>query len=221
MRVLLVEDDQLLGDGIRVGLSQDGYTVDWVNDGLMAARALQAEAFDLIVLDLNLPERSGLDVLREARARGDDTPVLILTARDTVGDRVTGLDTGADDYLTKPFDLEELSARLRALLRRSKGRSTTLIEHDGIRLDPASHTVTFNDRPVDLSPGEFTLLHVLLEERGKVLSRSRLEQAMYGWTREVDSNTIEVFVHHLRKKFGNQLIRTVRGVGYVIDPLGS
>ena len=218
MRVLLVEDDALLGDGIRVGLGQDGYTVDWVTDGLAATHALEVEPFDLVVLDINLPQKSGLEVLRQMRTQGKETPVLLLTARDTVADRVKGLDAGADDYLTKPFDLDELSARMRALLRRSKGRTASTIEHGGIQLDPAAHTVMLDGTPVDLSPGEYTLLQVLLEERGKVLSRARLEQAMYGWTKDIDSNTIEVFVHHLRKKFGNGLIRTVRGVGYVIDP---
>jgi two-component system response regulator QseB len=217
LRVLLAEDDRLLGDGIRAGLSQDGYTVDWVSDGRAAAQALQTDQFDLVVLDLGLPHRSGLDVLRELRARGDATPVLILTARDAVPDRVAGLDGGADDYLTKPFDLEELSARLRALQRRSKGRATPLIEHGTLTLDPAARRVWLEGQEVELSPVEFTLLRLLLDEEGRVVRRDRIEEALYGWVREVESNAIEVHVHHLRKKLGASLIRTVRGIGYTVD----
>lgn len=217
MRLLLVEDDPLLGDGIRVGLSQEGYTVDWITDGHTAISALNSEPYDLALLDLGLPRCSGLDVLKDLRERGNDMPVLILTARDTVEDRVKGLDLGADDYLTKPFDLDELNARIRALLRRSKGRASPLIIHHGIELDPASHKVTYHGQPVDLSRTEFSILELLLSEAGRVQSRSRLEQALYGWDKDIDSNAIEVHVHHLRKKFGNALIRTIRGVGYIID----
>lgn len=217
MRILLVEDDALLGDGIRVGLGQEGYTVDWVRDGRAAEEALRAEDFDLAVLDWNLPQRSGLDVLRGLRGRGDALPVLLLTARDTLDDRVRGLDSGADDYLVKPFDLEELGARVRALLRRSKGRAEPTLTHGALVLDPAARTVTLNGAPVELSATEFSLLALLLETRGRVHSRARLEQALYGWTRDVDSNAIEVHIHHLRRKLGSELIRTVRGVGYVID----
>jgi two-component system response regulator QseB len=217
LRVLLVEDDLLLGDGIREGLKQEGYTVDWVTDGQAAGGALAVEPFDLMVLDLNLPYRSGLDVLRELRSGGNTMPVLILTARDTVAERVQGLDVGADDYLTKPFALHELCARARALVRRSKGRADPRLVHGELVLDPAAHTVTQAGQLIDLSSGEFTLLELLLEEAGRVLSRNRLEQALYGWTKDVDSNALEVYVHHLRKKLGRDLIRTVRGVGYVID----
>jgi DNA-binding response OmpR family regulator len=170
-----------------------------------------------VVLDLNLPGLSGLEILHNLRQRSNDTPVLILTARDTVDDRVRGLDAGADDYLVKPFDLDELNARLRALLRRSKGRSAPQLVHDGIVLDPAAHTIEYNNNPIDLSPREFALLQLLLENIGKVQSRHKLEQALYGWQQDVDSNAVEVHIHHLRKKLDSNLIRTVRGVGYVID----
>lgn len=217
MRLLLIEDDHLLGDGIRVGLSQDGYTVDWLTDGHSAISALNTEHYDLAILDLGLPRCSGLEVLKNLRQNGNDMPVLILTARDTVEDRVKGLDQGADDYLTKPFDLDELNARIRALLRRSKGRAFPKIIHQGIELDPASHTVTFNNQAVDLSRTEFSILELLLSEAGRVMSKTRLEQALYGWDKDIDSNAIEVHIHHLRKKFGTTLIRTIRGIGYVID----
>ena len=221
MRILLVEDDPLLGDGIRAGLAQDGYAVDWVTDGQAASTALTVEPFDLMVLDLGLPQRSGLEVLAELRGRKDMLPVLILTARDTVADRVRGLDTGADDYLVKPFDLDELLARIRALLRRGGGRGTPTLQHGELVMDPAAHTVMLAHQPVELSRAEFSVLQLLLENRGKVLSRQRLEQSLYGWTREVDSNAVEVHISHLRKKLDASLIRTVRGVGYVIDREGA
>lgn len=217
MRILLVEDDPLLGDGIRTALTQEGYAVDWVSDGQAASTALTVEPFDLMVLDLGLPRRSGLEVLAELRARKDTLPVLILTARDTVDDRVRGLDTGADDYLVKPFDLDELFARIRALLRRGGGRGTPTLQHGQVVLDPAGHTVTLAGQPVELSRGEFSVLQLLMENQGKVMSRGRLEQSLYGWNKEVDSNTVEVHISHLRKKLDGSLIRTVRGVGYVID----
>lgn len=217
MRLLLVEDDTLLGDGIRTGLAQEGYAVDWVEDGNAAELALKTSEYEILVLDLGLPKYSGLEVLKKLRAEGYDIPVLILTARDTVQDRVLGLDSGADDYLTKPFDLDELSARIRALLRRRGGRSTPVIEHKDITVDPASHVVMLNGEAVDISPREFTILQLLLENRGKVLSRSRLEEGLYAWNDEVESNTVEVHIHHLRKKLGTDLIRTIRGVGYIID----
>jgi len=217
MRLLLVEDDELLGNGIQAGLSQAGYAVDWVKDGEAAELFLKSGEYDLMVLDLGLPKKSGLEVLSGVRAEGSDLQVLILTARDTVEDRVTGLDSGADDYLVKPFDLDELHARIRALLRRRSGRAQPLITFRDIVLDPAAHTVTKGDTPVDLSPREFTLLQQLLENKGRVLSRTRLEESLYSWKQEVESNTVEVHVHHLRKKLGSDLIRTVRGVGYVID----
>ena len=217
MRILLVEDDELLGDAVQTGLRQDKYTVDWVQDGNSASLALKNETFDLVVLDLGLPRRSGIEVLKELRSDDNSTPVLILTARDTVADRVQGLDSGADDYLTKPFDMDELVARIRALLRRSSGRANPLLTHGNISLNPAGHQVTLNNTVIDLSGREFAILQVLLEFSGKVMSKSRLEEALYGWSSEVESNTIEVYIHHLRKKLGSDLIRTIRGVGYMID----
>lgn len=222
MRILLAEDDPLLGDGIRAGLGLEGDTVDWVNDGLAAEQALQTDEFDLLVLDLGLPRKDGLDVLRSMRRRDDLTPVLILTARDKVADRVSGLDAGADDYLTKPFDLDELLARVRALTRRHTGRAAPLLQHGELMLDPATHQVSLAGAPVELAPREYALLRLLLEQRGKVLSRTRLVEALYGWDGDLESNAIEVHVHHLRRKLGNGLIRTVRGIGYGIDrPAGN
>ena len=221
MRILLVEDDELLGDGVTAGLKQYGYTVDWLKDGLSAEQALKTEAFDAIILDIGLPKKSGLELLESLRNQGNVTPVLILTARETVDDRIKGLDSGADDYLVKPFDLDELCARLRALQRRLSSRAAPLIDHAGIQLDPASHTVTFNGEEVNLSRREFALLHKLLENAGRVLSREYLTQTLYGWDEDVDSNALEVHVHNLRKKFGAELIRTIRGVGYLATNLNS
>jgi two-component system response regulator QseB len=217
MRILLVEDDVLLGDAVQVGLSQEKYTADWVKDGNSASLALKNEIFDLVILDIGLPQRTGLEVLKELRDAGDITPVLILTARDTISDRVQGLDTGADDYLAKPFDMDELVARIRALLRRSSGRATPMLTHGDISLDPAGHQVTRDGTVIELSGREFAILQVLLEFSGKVMSRSRLEEELYGWSSDVESNTVEVYIHHLRKKLGADLIRTIRGVGYMID----
>ncbi len=217
MRILLVEDDESLGEGTRKGLIQDGYTVDWVKDGQLADQALKSEKFDLIVLDLGLPKLPGISILENLRERGDTTPVLILTAHDSIDDRVKGLDSGADDYLTKPFDLFELQARLRALQRRFASRAEPLLVHNNITLDPASHTVKLNDELINLSRREFALLHVLLENAGRVLSREHLTQSLYGWGEEVDSNALEVHVHNLRKRFGQDFIRTVRGIGYTIE----
>lgn len=217
MRLLLVEDDKSLGEGIQAGLKQNSYAVDWVQDGDAADHALRTGEYELVVLDLGLPKRSGLDVLKHLRARGATTPVLILTARDTVDDRVRGLDMGADDYLIKPFDLDELAARIRALTRRHSGRSTPVITHGNLTVDPASHTVTKDGTVVDISPREFNVLQAMLENTGRVVSRARLEESLYSWNEEVESNAIEVHIHHLRKKLGNELIRTIRGVGYIID----
>ena len=219
MRLLLVEDDPLLGDGVRVGLGHENYTVDWFKDARSAEAALKSEHYDLMVLDLGLPDKSGLEVLQQLRTRGSDLPVLILTARDAISDRVAGLDSGADDYMIKPFDLDELSARLRALLRRRNGRAQSEIRHGEIVLDPAAHNVTLSGKSVDVSPREYAVLHLLLENVGKVMSRSRLEDGLYSWDGDVESNAIEVYIHHLRKKLGSSLIRTIRGVGYIIDPL--
>lgn len=217
MRVLLVEDDELLGDGLRTGLMQYGYTVDWLKDGLSADQALKTEMFDIIVLDLGLPKLSGIQVLQNYRARGQATPVIILTARDAIEDRIKGLDSGADDYLTKPFDLDELCARLRALQRRQAARAEPTITYGNIILDPAAHTVKLNNEIVNVSRREFALLQKLLENTGRVLSREHLAQSLYGWGEDVDSNALEVHIHNLRKKFGQDFIHTIRGIGYMID----
>ncbi|MEN9397824.1 MAG: hypothetical protein RLZ81_2354 [Pseudomonadota bacterium] len=216
MRVLLVEDDALLGDGIRAGLAQIGFAVDWVKDGREAELAVSDQSYDAVILDLGLPRLPGLDVLRRARAAKNPVPILILTARDTVPDRIAGLDAGADDYLVKPFDLGELQARLRALLRRAVGQGETVIEQGALRLDPIGHSVHFNGRPVELSAREFAVLQELLRHPGRVLSKPILEEKIYGWGDEIDSNAIEVYVHHLRRKLDPKLIRTVRGVGYML-----
>lgn len=216
MRILLVEDDPELGDGLAIGLRQAGFAVDWLRDGHAADLALRDESFDLVVLDLGLPRLSGMEVLKRARDRGQSLPILILTARDATGDKVSGLDAGADDYLVKPIDLDELSARIRALTRRSAGRAAPLLVHGELAIDLAAHRVTLAGQAVELSGREFSLLHMLLENAGRVLSRSQLEQSLYGWHDEPDSNALEVHIHHLRKKLGSELIRTLRGVGYTI-----
>ena len=217
MRILLVEDDELLGDGLRTGLVQYGYAVDWLKDGLSADQALRTETFDIVVIDLGLPKISGITVLQNLRSRGQTMPVLILTARESVEDRVKGLDSGADDYLTKPFDLDELCARLRALQRRFSSRAEPLLIHGNITLDPAAHTVMLNNEFVTVSRREFALLQKLLENAGRVLSREHLTQSLYGWGEDVDSNALEVHVHNLRKKFGQHFIHTIRGIGYMVD----
>ena len=219
MRILLVEDDELLGDGLRNGLVQYGYAVDWLKDGVSADQALKTETFELVVLDLGLPKMSGITVLQNLRSRGLTMPVLILTARESVEDRVKGLDSGADDYLTKPFDLDELCARLRALQRRFSSRAEPLIVHGSITLDPAAHTVSLNGEIINVSRREFALLHKLLENVGRVLSREHLTQSLYGWGEDVDSNALEVHIHNLRKKFGQEFIHTIRGIGYMIDKI--
>jgi len=216
VRILLVEDDPELGDGLTIGLRQAGFAVDWLKDGNSADQALQSESFDLVVLDLGLPRLSGMEVLNRARGRDQTMPVLILTARDATGDKVSGLDAGADDYLVKPIDLDELTARIRALTRRSAGRAAPVLTHGDLALDPAAHSVTLAGQPVELSSREFSLLQMLLESAGRVLTRSQLEQSLYGWRDEPDSNALEVHIHHLRKKLGSELIRTLRGVGYTI-----
>lgn len=216
MRLLLVEDDKLLGKGIYAGLRQEGYAVDWVRDGEAAETACLNEDYDCVVLDIGLPRQNGLQVLDRVRARGDDTPVLMLTARDTIDDRIKGLDHGADDYMIKPFDLDELHARVRAVMRRRTGRSSPVLVHGDIELDPGAHTVKKGGELVDLSPRGFAILHALLENKGRVMSRSRLEESLYSWKDEIESNAVEVHIHHLRKKLGSDLIRTIRGVGYTI-----
>lgn len=221
MRLLLVEDDALLGEGVEIGLRKAGYAVDWVRDGETAEMALSSESYDLMVLDLGLPKKSGLEVLKDMRIAGNKLPVLILTAMAGIDHRVAGLDAGADDYLTKPFDLAELYARLRALSRRNTGRTETKIEYGKIQINPAAHEVTLDGEKVDISRREYVVLCSLLENTGRVLSREVLEQTMYGWGEEVGSNAVEVYVHHLRKKLGNDLIRTIRGIGYMIEKSSS
>lgn len=221
MRILLVEDDALLGDGLRAGLIQAGFTVDWVQDGLAAEAAMRADQFAAVVLDWNLPRQDGLGVLKTARQRHDATPVLMLTARDALDDRVGGLDAGADDYLIKPVAIQELSARLRALIRRSAGRSEPLFSHGPLQLDPARRSVQLAGETLDLSAREFDLLALLLAQPGRPLSREQIESALYGWGAEVESNAIEVHIHHLRKKLGADWIKTLRGVGYVLKPVNA
>ncbi|QDX81315.1 DNA-binding response regulator [Denitratisoma sp. DHT3] len=216
MRILIVEDDSLLGEGIAAGLRQAGFQVEWVKDGVAGLAALQAEPFSALVLDLGLPRLGGLDLLRRLRESGSVLPVLILTARDTPADVIAGLDGGADDYMIKPFDLGELAARLRALVRRAAGAAAPCLVHGALELDPAARSVTWEGRPVELSPREFSLLHELLLNAGTVLTRAQLEAKLYPWGEEVGSNTLEVHVHHLRRKLAPDLIRTVRGVGYLV-----
>jgi two-component system response regulator QseB len=218
MRVLLVEDDRMIADGVRKGLRADGWAVDVVHDGPGALGAIESQPYDLMLLDLGLPGRDGLEVLRSLRAKGRVLPVLIMTARDAVSDRVKGLDAGADDYLVKPFDLDELGARMRALLRRQSGRSDSLVRCGALTLDPATHQVTLEGAPVALSAREFALLEALLARPGAVLSKSQLEEKIYGWGEEIGSNTVEVYIHSLRKKLGPESIRNVRGLGYMIAP---
>jgi DNA-binding response OmpR family regulator len=217
LRALLVEDDALLGDGIRAGLKQADFAVDWVRDAETARRALLDQAYDICVLDLGLPRRDGLSVLRELRARGSRLPVLILTARDSSDSKVAALDAGADDYLTKPFDLPELQARLRALLRRTGGEPGPELVHRGIALDPATKRVTLNSEPVSLSAREYALLLDLLRHKNHIRTRAQLEESLYAWGEEAESNTVEVYIHHLRKKLGPDFIRTVRGLGYQLE----
>jgi two-component system OmpR family response regulator/two-component system response regulator QseB len=216
MRILLAEDDALLGDGLRAGLRQLGFQVDWVRDGEAAERELRAQGYTAAVLDLGLPRRDGLEVLSAIRQAKITTPVLILTARDAVSDRIRGLDTGADDYVVKPVDLDELAARLRALVRRAHGQPQECLRAQDVVLDPASRTVRQNDAAVALSTREFDLLHSFMLASGRVLSRDQLEERLYSWGQEVESNAIEVHIHNLRRKLGSQLIHTVRGVGYML-----
>lgn len=216
MRILLAEDDPLLGDGLRAGLRQQGFQVDWVRDGVAAGHELQNTAYAAAVLDLGLPKADGLAVLSGARERGIGTPVLVLTARDAVPDRVLGLNLGADDYVVKPIDLDELAARLRALVRRAHGQPQDRIRHGLLLLDPAMRTVTVAGEAVNLTLREFDLLHELMLANGRALSREQLEERLYPWGQEVESNAIEVHVHHLRRKLGAATIRTLRGIGYAL-----
>lgn len=217
MRILLAEDDDMLGDGLRAGLRQAGFQVDWVRDGLAAERELATGVYAAAVLDLGLPLKDGLEVLKDLRAHKLDTPILVLTARDAVPDRVVGLDSGADDYVIKPVDLVELAARLRSLVRRSLGQVQETLSAGTVVLDAAARCVTCKGEAVALSTREFDLLHALMRNVGRVLTREQLEQQMYSWGHEVESNTIEVHIHHLRRKLGPELIQTVRGVGYTVQ----
>jgi two-component system, OmpR family, response regulator len=218
MRILLVEDDPMIGKTLQQALAQDGYAVDRVTDGeaARAAIATSNDAYALVLLDLGLPRKGGLELLRELRRAGNRVRVLIVTARDAVADRVAGLDAGADDYLTKPFSLDELTARMRALLRRDIGREDNVLRHRDLALDTATHTVTHRGRTVDVSAREYALLAALLERPGAALSKAQLEERIYRWGEEVESNAVEVHIHNLRKKLGSEAIRTLRGVGYAL-----
>ncbi len=216
MRVLVVEDDALLGDAIQAGLRQRGFVADWVRDGVAAQHALESRTHEAAVLDLGLPRRSGLEVLAALRARRDPVPVLVLTARDTVQDRIAGLDAGADDYLVKPFDLGELAARLRALIRRSAGSPGSALVVGALSLDPATREVTWRGEPRSLSRKEFALLHAFLSSPGRVFSRAELEEKLYGWGEEVESNALDVHLHHLRRKLFPGVVQTLRGVGWTL-----
>ena len=225
MRLLLVEDDRMIGESLQRALRLEGYAVDWVRDAAAADGTLASERFDLVLLDLGLPPggvggggpADGLDVLRAARARRDATPVIVLTARDARGDRVAGLDAGADDYLVKPFELDELNARIRAVLRRHAGRAEPLLAAGDVTLDPANRRVTKDGVPVPLSAREFAVLEALLAKPGAVLSRTQLEDRLYGWGEEIESNAISVYIHQLRRKLGSEFIRNARGVGYFVE----
>ena len=222
MRLLLVEDDVMIGETVLDLLRADHFAVDWVKDGKMADTALRSQHYDLVLLDLGLPQRDGLEVLEDLRDRKDLTPVLVLTARDAVGDRIAGLDAGADDYLLKPYDLDELLARIRALIRRSAGRADSVLEIHGLRMNPITHEVTRhlegNPQPetISLSAREWAVLEVLMARPGVVFSRAQIEEKLYSWKDEVSSNAVEVYIHGLRKKLGNAVIQTVRGLGYVM-----
>lgn len=216
MRLLIAEDDPQLGDGLTVGLRQDGYAVDWVKDGLAADLALKTEDYDLLVLDLGLPRLDGMDVLKFLRDRRQALPVLILTARDAIDEKIAGLDGGADEYLVKPVSLDELSARIRAMIRRAAGRSQPRVQLGDLVLDPATRQVTLAGEPVELSVREFSLLQVLMEHPGRVMSRAQLESSVYGWRDEPDSNALEVHIHRLRRKLGSERIKTLRGIGYTM-----
>jgi len=223
MRLLLVEDDRMIGESLQRAFRLEGFAVDWVRDTTAAAATLASERFDLVLLDLGLPRGTaagpadGLGVLRELRGRRDATPVIVVTARDARGDRVAGLDAGADDYIVKPFEFDELAARIRAVLRRHAGRAEPLLSHRGVILDPAQRRVTQDGQPVVLSAREYAVLEALMVRPGAVLSRSQLEDRLYGWGEEIESNAVSVYIHQLRKKLGADFIRNVRGVGYFVD----
>lgn len=217
MRILLVEDDELLGDGLQAGLRHCGFSADWLRDGEAARSALRSEDYAAVVLDLGLPRLDGLALLRALRAGGNPVPVLVLTARDKIVDKVNGLDSGADDYLVKPVDLDELAARLRALVRRAAGQAVPLLTVGDLELDPAARRVRLNGEPVELPAKELAVLEMLMRNAGKVISKGQLEAALYGWGEGVESNAVEVHIHHLRRKLGAHTIRTLRGVGYLLE----
>ncbi|WP_213955262.1 response regulator [Variovorax sp. dw_954] len=216
MRLLLVEDDTMIGEALLDLLRSENYAVDWVRDGEMADTALRAHTYDLMLLDLGLPRRDGIDVLRSLRARRDSVPVLIATARDAVGDRVAGLDAGADDYVVKPYDMTELLARIRALIRRRAGHGEPVFAHKGVTLNPATKVATLNGQPVTLSAREWAVIEPLIARPGVLLSRAQLEEKLYSWKDDISSNAVEVYIHGLRKKLGAGLIQTVRGLGYMV-----
>ncbi len=216
MRLLLVEDDSMIGAAAQQGLRSEGHTVDWVRDGREAELAVGNGVYDLVLLDLGLPRRDGLSILRGLRAKGEDVPVLIVTARDAVSDRIAGLDAGADDYLVKPFDLDELSARVRAVLRRRSGRADSVMKRGNLELDTATRRVTWKGREVPLSAREYALLEALADRPGAFLTRAQLEERLYGWDEEIASNAVEVHIHALRRKLDPGVIRNVRGMGYTI-----
>ncbi len=217
MRILLVEDDDLLGDGLQAGLRHAGYNAEWLRDGVQARTALTSEQYAAVVLDLGLPRLDGISLLREMRAAGNVTPVLVLTARDTTLDKIKGLDSGADDYLIKPVDLDELNARLRALIRRSSGQATPLLQVGDLELDPAARRARLAGQALDLPAKEFAVLEILMRNAGRIVSRGQLEAALYGWDEGVESNAVEVHIHHLRRKLGAATIRTQRGLGYLLE----
>jgi DNA-binding response OmpR family regulator len=216
MRVLLVEDDGMIAQGLQTALRQASFAVDWMSDGKSASAALQANPFDLVLLDLGLPQSDGIAVLRQMRQRGNATPVIVLTARDDIQSRIAGLDAGADDYIVKPFDLDEVMARMRSVLRRAAGRADPSIQHGDLRLDPVTRTVERQGVPVSLSAHEYSVLEALLQRPGAVLSRAQLEDRLYGWDEPIGSNAVEVYIHGLRRKLGTDSIRTLRGVGYFV-----
>ncbi|MCC6598761.1 MAG: response regulator transcription factor [Alphaproteobacteria bacterium] len=217
MRILVVEDDTMIGEGLQKGLKQSGYAVDWVQDGRSAALAIVSQPYDLMILDLGLPEQSGMSVLQDMRKSHNDTPVLILTARDGIHDKVSGLDSGADDYMLKPFALEELEARIRMITRRKAGHAQPVLKRGAISLNPATHEVFFKNAKIALSGREFSLLHDLMKRPGAVLSKDQLEESLYGWNEEISSNAIEVHIHQIRKKMGNDVIKNIRNVGYTLQ----
>jgi two-component system OmpR family response regulator len=217
MRVLLVEDDRMIGAAVQQALSDAAYAVDWTTDGEQALAAALAQAYDVVLLDLGLPLRDGIDVLRQLRARNAHVPILIVTARDDVEDRIAGLDLGADDYVLKPFDVQELLARMRAVVRRQGGSASPLLTNGAITLDPVTREVSFEGHGAALSGREFTLLQALLVRPGAILSRQELEERIYGWNEEIESNTVEVLIHGIRRKLGPTVIRNVRGVGWRVD----